>query len=57
MIGLPLEARMGEPEVVASLVSFLVKPESHFITGAPHFALDLDLGLCHQLGLRSVDYR
>ncbi|PCH44835.1 NAD(P)-binding protein [Wolfiporia cocos MD-104 SS10] len=31
--GLPLNTPNAEPEVVASLVSYLAKPEAHFITG------------------------
>lgn len=32
-IGLPANVPTGEPEVVASLVSYLIKPEAYFITG------------------------
>ncbi|PCH44826.1 NAD(P)-binding protein [Wolfiporia cocos MD-104 SS10] len=32
-IGLPPQTPVGEPEVIASLVSYLAKPEAHFITG------------------------
>ncbi|KAI0072217.1 NAD-P-binding protein [Panus rudis PR-1116 ss-1] len=33
MMGLPLDAPIAGPEVVASLVSYLCKPEAYFITG------------------------
>ncbi|PCH44827.1 NAD(P)-binding protein [Wolfiporia cocos MD-104 SS10] len=33
ILGLPADAPVGEPEVAASLVSYLAKPESYFITG------------------------
>jgi len=33
LAGLPLTTPHAQPEVVASMVSFLVRPESHFITG------------------------
>ncbi|EMD34718.1 hypothetical protein CERSUDRAFT_158320 [Gelatoporia subvermispora B] len=32
-IGMPLSSELGSPDVVASLVSYLVKPEAHFVTG------------------------
>jgi len=41
LVGLP-GARYEEPEVIASLVSYLVKPEAHFITGQ---AINCDGGL------------
>ncbi|KAI0826378.1 NAD-P-binding protein [Irpex lacteus] len=38
--GLPLDTKVGEPSVVAGLVSYLVRPESSFVTGrlslSPH---------------------
>ena len=32
-LGLPLEAPDASPDVVASVVSYIVKPEAYFITG------------------------
>lgn len=34
MFGMAPDGPDAEPEVVASLVSYLCKPEAHFITGA-----------------------
>jgi hypothetical protein len=33
MIGLPASTPRGKPEDIASLVSYLAKPESRFLTG------------------------
>lgn len=32
---MPVNIPMAQPDVVASLVSYIAKPESYFITGAP----------------------
>jgi len=42
-IGLPAEPPMAEPEVIASIVSYLVKPEAYFITGQ---SICIDGGVC-----------
>jgi len=33
MVGLPADGPEAEPHVIASIVSYLVKPEAYFITG------------------------
>ncbi|OCH91284.1 NAD(P)-binding protein [Obba rivulosa] len=42
ILGLPSNTRDAGPEVIASIVSYLVKPESYFITGQ---AISVDAGL------------
>ena len=39
MIGLPATTPRGKPEDIASLVSYLAKPESNFLTGEPFHPL------------------
>lgn len=33
ILGIPLDSPEVGPDVIASVVSYLVKPEAHFITG------------------------
>lgn len=45
MIGLPTSTPRGKPEDIASLVSYLAKPESKFLTGEPFFTSGPYMGL------------
>lgn len=46
---MPPEVPGAKPDTVASLVSYLVQPESHFITGETLFNIWVTLQLKHLL--------
>lgn len=54
MIGLPASTPRGKPEDIASLVSFLAKPESRFLTGElPFFVFGMRIAVSRFGRIRS----